>query len=198
MNKLTKKQLIIGALIFLFVINLAALGTIIYQNYKYQRPGRDFFLDNERNEQFHRNRDWRNSRRPGMKQEHPRRQGFDFYMRRKMDLSDEQFDTFRELKRENARRIRKIVDSLQVKRSEMKVELAKPEPDEEKLRQIASEIGHLHKELKLSTIDHFMTMKKVLNPEQMEHFNEMIQKMPGNNRHMDSERRDHRRFKPMN
>ncbi|GEM_PF-719981 len=34
MNKLTKKQLMIGALILLFAINLAALGTIIYQNYQ--------------------------------------------------------------------------------------------------------------------------------------------------------------------
>jgi len=36
MNKLTKKQLLIGGLILLFVINIAALGTIIYQNQKYK------------------------------------------------------------------------------------------------------------------------------------------------------------------
>ena len=45
MNKLTKKQLLVGALILLFAINLAALGTIIYQNYQSNQsiqPARQF------------------------------------------------------------------------------------------------------------------------------------------------------------
>lgn len=186
MNKLTKKQLIIGGLILLFVINLAALGTIIYQNYKDQRPQTPFFDKRERNQQFHPRDERKNRNKPGMDSRFPHGKGFDYYMRKKLHLNDKQFQTFKRLKRENVQKIKMIVDSLQAKRYEMTVELSKPKPDEEKLHQIASEIGIMHRNLKLSTIDYFVNLKKELSPEQMQYFNDMIQRMPGSEHHMQS------------
>jgi len=183
MNRLTKKQLIIGGLILLFVINLAALGTIIYQNYKDQRPQAPFLDKRERNQQFNPHDERKNRNRPDMDSRFPHGKGFDYYMREKLKLNDSQFQTFKRLKRENVQEIRKIVDSLQAKRYEMTVELSKPKPDEEKLHQIASEIGIMHRNLKLSTINYFVNLRKELSPEQMEYFNDMIQKMPGSGEH---------------
>jgi len=175
MNRFTKKQFLIGGLILLFVINIAALATIIYQNQKYnnvQPPKPDT------------NKEWRDDRYGNMgrkehdrphRHDHPNR--FDRYLKQELDLNDDQFSAFLKTREENKEKQHAIVRNLSEKRSEMMKELSSETPDTIKLQQIAREIGGLHKKLKETTIEHFMRLKTICTPTQKEKLNEMIQRM---------------------
>ena len=190
MNKLTKKQLLIGGLVLLFVINIAALGTIIYQNQKY---------NNQPNYQEESDRNWHDSRREGKfdrnerrydrhkhrdemgdddNRSHPRRGNrFDNYIKDKLNFNDSQFDKFLELREKNKKEQHAIVKKLAQKREEMMRELSSADPDTVKLKQTAKQIGDLHESLKNKIIQHFIQVKTICNASQKEKFNELIRRM---------------------
>ena len=179
MNKLTKKQLLVGGLILLFVINIAALGTIIYQNQQYntrqdfreepERSWRDSRREKRYDKHMHKDRDDRSHQRRGNR--------FDHYIKDELNFSESQFDKFIELRVGNKDKQHAIVEKLAKKRKEMMKELSRSNPDTTKLKQIAEEIGSLHKELKNKTIEHFMEVKQICNPSQKEKFNDLIRRM---------------------
>jgi len=205
MNKLTKKQLLIGGLILLFVINIAALGTIIYQNQKYNNE-LDFseeqeksWYDSRREKRYdrHMHKDRNERSRPG------RGNRFDYYIKDELNFSDSQFDEYLDLRTKNKDEQHSIVEKLAQKREDMMKELSTVNPDTTKLKQIAEQIGDLHKELKNKTIEHFMEVKTICNPSQKEKFNNLIRRMekhhrpghrpgrrPGSNSHPSRDCRD--------
>ena len=180
MNKLTKKQLLIGGLILLFVINIAALGTIIYQNQKYKVP-----VEEEENSK----RSWDDSRKGNREKDYrhkghkddgyEKRRGnrFDHFIKDELNFDEDQYSKFLDLREKNKEKQHNIVRKLSQKRKEMMSELSAENPDTTKLKQIAKQIGELHEELKKGTINHFIQVKAICNPSQKEKFNELIQKM---------------------
>jgi len=196
MNKLTKKQLLIGALILLFAINLAALGTIIYQNYQNNQISQEVnrYQPGERHVPSGRRAPGRStpSRRMGTK-DPAERQGagrpFNQLVRERLELDEQQFSQYQELIKENREEQRNIAMALAEKRNLMMQELAKDEPDQQKLDDLAREIGDLHTQLKRNTIDHFKQLRDICRPEQRKGLNQMILDMshhrphqPGHNR----------------
>lgn len=180
MNKLTKKQLLIGGLILLFVINIAALGTIIYQNQKYKAPAK---------EEEYSERSWRENRK-GKKEKDFRHKGhkdddykkrrgnrFDHFIKDELNFDEDQFSKFLDLREKNKEKQHNTVRKLSLKREEMMKELSAENPDTTELKQIAKQIGNLHEELKKGTIEHFIQVKAICNPSQKKKFNELIQKM---------------------
>lgn len=178
MNKFTKKQLLVGALILLFVINIAALVTIIYQNYQYKKDtpvspfeqrelaGRRSY-DNERID--------KKNRFPGRK--HEQGSGSDRFMKKRLQLDEKQFNQFQQLNDEIRSSQQRIVRELSQKRDTLMNELTKTNPDTSKMNQLAEEIGELHTRLKRNTIEHFQKMKALCRPEQRERLNTMIMEM---------------------
>jgi Spy/CpxP family protein refolding chaperone len=190
MNKLTKKQLLIGGLVLLFVINIAALGTIIYQNQKYnnhrnyQEESDRNWHDSHRDDRFDKNerRYDRHKHRDEMGDDetrsHPRRGNrFDNYIKDKLNFNDSQFEQFLELREKSKKEQHAIVKKLAQKREEMMKELSSADPDTLKLKQTAKQIGNLHESLKNKTIQHFIQVKAICNASQKEKFNELIRRM---------------------
>jgi Spy/CpxP family protein refolding chaperone len=181
MNRFTKKQILIGGLILLIVINLAALGTFIYQNYQQERqlpPPPD------------KNRVQRDFR------EHngPDRDRFSYFFRNKLDLNDKQFSKLRELRRKNHNDQIRIRKEIEEKTEEMMKELSSKKPDKKKLENINKEIGKLHMELNKVTIDHFLNLKENLNPDQRKELNKLIERMSKHRKfHRHGKRRMHNR-----
>ena len=195
MNKFTKKQILIGALILLFVVNLAALGTIIYQNYQYKwkRPSLpvekpDWSKQNRNkdgwSEQRKENDKWQERKdsmqRKGRQQED---RGFEYFIKRRLQLDQEQFRQFKKLHEENMESMKKIAQELGQKRDTLMRELAGENPDSSKMDRLAREIGDLHTQLKQNTIDHFTKMKAFCRPEQRKKLNKMIMEMSDHGRH---------------
>lgn len=196
MNKLNRKQLLIGALILLFAINLAALGTIIYQNYQSNQnpPGVSRFQPGDRplpsgkGTPGRRTPDRRMGTRDPAERQGPGRR-FDQFVREKVNLDEEQYRQYRELMEKTRQEQRNIAMKLAEKRNQMMQELATNEPDQQKLEELANDIGALHRQLKINTIDHFNAFKSICRPEQMDSLRQLMMNMshhgphqPGHNR----------------
>ena len=83
-----------------------------------------------------------------------------------LGLSIDQADSFRNINRTFNRATNPITRDLEDLRLQMLDELAKENPDKEKLTIIAEEIGNLHTELKQATIDFYLQMKSVCQKDQ--------------------------------
>lgn len=190
MNKLTRKQLLIGGLILLFAINLAALGTIIYQNYQSNQnpPGVSRFQPGDR--PFPSGKGTPGRRIPDRKMgtmDPKERQGtdrrFDYFVREKLDLDEQQFRQYHDLMENTREEQRNIAMKLADKRNQMMQELAKDEPDQQRMNDLANDIGDLHTQLKQNTIDHFKELRTICRPDQLEALRQLMMNMSHQNHH---------------
>lgn len=144
MNSRIKKQLLIGTIVILIIINISALVTIILHNrFERNQYSEKVFQDNN-----------------------PKQQGMNYFLRNELKLNNEQFDSFQTINRTYFEKSRNIAIKLHENRILMIEEIANKNPNIEKLDQIAREIGNLHYELKNNTINHFLELKSVCNEEQ--------------------------------
>ncbi len=155
MNTHTKKHLITGLIIFLVVVNIAALSTIIYRNRTTPTINDDYIQLRQRVEE----------------------QGMYRFFRDELQLTPDQFNQFRDINHQNMIKSREIAKQLQIKRVEMIDEVSKENPDKEKLDKIANDIGSLHYKLKRNTYNHFLELKDICNEEQQEKLQRMFMRM---------------------
>lgn len=179
MNKFTKKQILIGGLILLFVINLAALGTVIYQNYRYKwdKPSGFFGRNDWPSEERQKRGRWMEDKDKFQDKGKDTGHGFEYYIKKRLNLDEEQFEKFQTMSEENMQSLWNIAHELSQKRDTLMKELSMEDPDTVMMKRLADEIGDLHTQLKKNTINHFMQMKKLCRPEQRDELNEMIMEM---------------------
>ena len=149
MNYFTKKRLVVLLIVFLLIINVAAISTIIFHRY--------FIPDHVLQ---------------GNKFENPVG-----YMRKTINLDSKQEKIFRKLNSDYRKKSAETLEMLKIKRVEMLEEISCPEPNIEKLDEIANEIGVLHADLKKLTIRNFLEMKNNCMPEQQQKFKKMYRRM---------------------
>jgi len=144
MNKSTKKTLLIVSIIVFVLINISALVTIFYKGKVNERRAFDV----------------------NVQKEQIRQSGMYGYFRKELDLSDEQFDDFKEINRTYSFKAHDISKELNEARHSLINEISKSNPSSELIDSIAKEIGNLHYRLKLLTADHFIELKTICNEEQ--------------------------------
>ncbi len=103
--------------------------------------------------------------------------GLNRFVRQELNLSDEQFQMFRQMSKENRKKSREVFGQLAGLRSKMLEELARDNPDTTKLSEIAIGSGRLHEMLKRLSIKHFMEMRKCCNKVQNQRLNELMHEM---------------------
>ncbi|MCA1759030.1 MAG: periplasmic heavy metal sensor [Bacteroidales bacterium] len=96
------------------------------------------------------------------------------FFREQLNLQPQQMETFRELNRGFNRTAWQINYQLESLRIEMVKELGRENPNKQKLESISQEIGELHTQLKNETIDYYLAMKEICNPEQQTRLNEIF------------------------
>lgn len=163
MNTNTKKRLLIGTIIVLLIINISALSTMIYHNK----------LDHKRYEDV------------THVQDEIRERGMRRYLQQELNLSEEQLAEFHKINTKFSSNTREITYQLSTKRHDMMNEIAKLNPNLNKLDQIADDIGELHYDLKRETIHHFLELKDICNDEQQRTLQKMFLQMLS---HQDRER----------
>lgn len=94
--------------------------------------------------------------------------------REQLNLDERQNREFMQLNRTFNQRAGRIAGRLDVLRRNMIEELAKPDPDMQKVESITSEIGSIHSNLKKETADYYLGLKRVCTPEQQERLKEMF------------------------
>jgi Spy/CpxP family protein refolding chaperone len=137
-----KKNLVILFLALLTIVNIAALATFAYHHF---RPKGAFPQMN----------------RPDT----PER-----FIRRELDLNEEQAKEFEAQAKRFQEEIEPIRDSLEAKRSDLMNEIMAKEPSMDKLNQLSEEIGALHAKLEKRTSTHLLQGKSLLTPEQQKKF----------------------------
>ena len=155
MNKQTKKILLSVFVIVLIIINLSALSTIYYHNKIRDKKIEEF---KDKREQMHIG-------------------GMHRFIKEELNLDSLQFEQFREASYENMRETHKIAEKLNFYRHDMISEIAKKNPDLNKLDKLSRNIGDLHYELKKLSTNHFMELKEICNEEQQENLQKLFMRM---------------------
>ncbi|MBN2613311.1 MAG: periplasmic heavy metal sensor [Bacteroidales bacterium] len=143
----TQNRLIIGILVFLLVMNVVAVGSILF----YRNKARDILT----NPPFPAQR---------LQRMHPEGR----YMQKYLELDENQFQNFANARNRFHENARKLANEIREKRMKMFEELEQPEPDMEKIGNIAEEIGRLHKELNIETGNYYLDIREICNPVQRE------------------------------
>ena len=153
-----RNRLLFWALIILVVINLSALGTIIYQNYfsrscPFPQP------------------------LVGAQTSEPNLEHFHHFMHQRLNLSDQQEETLKKLDTRHFEATRIILDSLQQLRGLMLNELERDRMDTVLLDSYAQKVGLLHCNLKRITTAYFIGIKAMCTPDQNKKLNLFFSKM---------------------
>ncbi len=88
------------------------------------------------------------------------------FLKDQLGLNEEEKMIFRSLNRNYNHDANQIMNQLSALRSEMVQQLGNKNCDTLKLKNIAGEIGEMHRELKLTTVQFYLDMKSELNEEQ--------------------------------
>jgi len=103
------------------------------------------------------------------------------FFREQLNLTPEQMNPFREINRNYNRATNAVAHKLEDLRIEMVGELGKEHPDKNRLNEITTEIGNLHKELKNITIEYYQQMNNVCDRQQREKLNAIFMSMVNKN-----------------
>ena len=155
MNKKIKKIVLTGFVILLIVINISSLATIYFH-----KKIRDKKIEEFQN-----------------RQEKIHIRGMYRFLKDELQLNNSQFQQFQDINHRNMIESRNIAKKLSVSRHYMMTEIAKKNPDQDKLEELAKNIGNLHYELKMLSIDHFMELKEICNEEQQEGLQKLFMQM---------------------
>ncbi len=150
MEILKKHRIIRWLNIFLLIINLSALITLLVMNGK-TTP----------------------------RKEHVSTFSSDIFLRNKLHLSDEQFQSISEYDAKIFRVYQSLLDMQCEMYFEVFDELLLEEPSRAKLDSLVQVIGRLHSGLQRQTIKHFLNVKSVCNPEQKELLDQLLIDMMG-------------------
>ena len=90
----------------------------------------------------------------------------------RLGLTSEQETRLKELHWQTATDRRELEIKIKELRGKIKMELLKDKPSQKVLDDYAAQMGDLHKQKNLSSIDHLLKVKKILTPEQFRTFAE--------------------------
>ena len=155
MNYFLKKRFSFWLVLFLFIINIAAISTIVYHMFT-ERSTSSTSVENPDAGKI---------------------------ICSELGMNPDQKDTFQGINRTYNQLSQKILEQLTEKRSEMLSELSEINPDTSILNNLAKEIGELHAGLKLLTINNFLELKKICTPDQQQQLSKMFNDMMGSEGH---------------
>ena len=149
MDYFIKKRFSFWLVLFLLIVNIAAFSTILFHIYSDQSTS----LSTNENTS------------PGK------------IITGELGLNKDQKDLFQSINNSYYEKSQAILDQLTEKRSEMLAELGEEISDTTILQTIAKEIGELHTDLKLLTIQNFLELKKICTPGQQQQLSKMYNDM---------------------
>jgi len=111
------------------------------------------------------------------KQDCDKKIGERHYFIEKLDLSDEQARIFKESKRAHMKRMHFLKDSIRNNKQLIHAELFKQASDTLVINQLTKNIGALNSKFEELTYQHFMDIKLMLEPNQVDRFKELIKEV---------------------
>ena len=149
MDYFIKKRFSFWLVLFLLIVNVAAISTILYRIYSDNSSSASASGNSEAGKMI----------------------------TSELGLNATQKDLFSGINNNYNEESQKILDQLTDKRSEMLAELSEGNPDTSILHTIAKDIGELHTTLKLLTIQNFLELKKICTEDQQQQLSKMFNDM---------------------
>jgi hypothetical protein len=103
--------------------------------------------------------------------------GMHRFIKEELNLDSTQFEQFREANYKNMKESHNIAEKLNIYRHEMITEVAKENPNLDKLDELSRNIGNLHYELKKLSTSHFMELKDICNDKQQGNLQKLFMRM---------------------
>ncbi len=149
--KMNRTKLLVWIIIVLIAINLATIisGFIYSSKMRNTEPARTEIPFAQRADFFH----------------------------NELGLTPEQKSSFLEFNREYNQDARVITNKMNLLRHRMIKEMATDKPDKQKLEVICSDIGILHSQLKMVTVDYYLKMKDVCDGSQQALLSDLFERM---------------------
>lgn len=117
------------------------------------------------------------------------------FFNEQLGLSSDQLILFRDANRKFNRKARGITDSMSELRTEMLTELFSDSVNNEKLQEIAREVGNRHEHLKMATCDLYSELKSICNEEQKAELAAIFQSMLNSDERVNLPGKQHRNGK---
>lgn len=165
MDYFSKNKIIGWIIIAGLAINLAAISTILYKVY-YQKKE--------------------------IEREHPMHKNQHGFIRKELNLSNEQDIKFKEIKEISKKEAKAIFIKMREQRKDLLAVLTEKNPDTLKINQIITEIEKSHSMLLQHTVNHYFQLKNILREDQYQKLNLLFMDMfgcekgPGDSRNGDS------------
>ncbi len=150
MNYFEKNRIYIFIIIILLIFNISAITAIIFHIRAERHPAME-----RRTEEGRRG----------------------FHLTDSLGFNQEQKVAFDTLRAQFGRNTRTIMKKIEEQKHEMMFELTSDHPDTARLASIAREMGTLHVQQKLLTIDHFTRIRQLCTPDQLLKFNALFRKI---------------------
>jgi hypothetical protein len=142
---MNKTKILIWAIVMLAVLNISTIGSIIYHNFQEKQDSETVILNSESGSRI-------NGR----------------YFRQTLGFNQEQMNAFRVANREFQPRANAIISQIDSLKNESFIELKKENSDTLKLEDLSNKTGLLHAELKKTTNQFYLKIKKVCTAKQLD------------------------------
>ncbi len=150
-----QKKLLVWVVVILVILNLGAISLFVIQTYSKPVKDTEEYTSRKINRPF----------RP----DGPGRMFTD-----RVSFNDAQREKLRESFVGHRQAMQIYKDSIRLLRSQLMQELASEDPDSKKLDEISAGIGQYYSRLNKETSRHFMEMKSIADPQQLEELNEFF------------------------
>ena len=99
------------------------------------------------------------------------------FLKNELQLSDEQNKRFKELRQQHREKMRQLREELHQLHEAFHNSHTSGTPNKQQLEQKADELTQKERELKQLNIEHFLSMRQLLQPEQRQRFDELFKEM---------------------
>jgi Spy/CpxP family protein refolding chaperone len=166
MEQKNKIRLLSWLLLFVVIIDLGIIGTMLYQHYKYSK---------QYPYQYHRFKTRYRRMPQGMRH-------FKDILIHELKMTPEQIKEYSVIRQEFIRNAHSKFDSIHICNQKIDSLLQYDNPDMQRINNCASQIGSLNKSLKISFVNYYIQIEKILNPKQKKKFRKIFKKFKNRRR----------------
>ncbi len=125
----------------------------------------------------------------------PRKERSELLLKKKLNLTDEQLQKFRDLRKNHFEETREIGDEIHRLKRELSGEIFNETQNQTEVEKRIEQIGQLEMQMEREKFKHFLELKSVCNPEQQQKFREIFKEiMPPRQGHPFRRNGEKRRF----
>ncbi|KAA3604182.1 MAG: hypothetical protein DWQ06_04840 [Calditrichaeota bacterium] len=107
----------------------------------------------------------------------PRKERSEFLLKKKLNLTDEQLQKFRDLRKKHFEETREFGNKIHNLKRELSEEVFKKTQNQSEVEKLIEKVGQLEMQIEKGKFKHFLELKSVCTPEQQKKFREIFKEI---------------------